>query len=158
VLPTNLYGVGDHYDLENSHVLPALLRKCHEAKARGDREIKLWGTGLPWREFLYADDLAEAIVLLLCDTKALASLTAPEVLPAINIGSGEEVRIRELAGLVAEAVGFSGSFVFDTSKPDGTPRKLLDSRRIAALGWKPRVPLREGIPNSLQDYLLRFDE
>jgi GDP-L-fucose synthase len=158
VLPTNVYGVNDHYDLENSHVLPALLRRCHEAKGRGDREVKLWGTGAPRREFLYADDLAEAIVLLLSDEKALGGLTAAEVLPAINIGSGEEVRIRDLAGVVAEAVGFSGSFVFDSSKPDGTPRKFLDSRRMTALGWKPRVPLREGIPRAHQDFHRRFGD
>ena len=153
VLPTNAYGINDNYDLENSHVLPALIRKCHEAKIKGAGQVTIWGTGMPRREFLYADDLAEACVFLLSNEKALASLTAPDMLPAINIGYGEDISIRELATLVAEVIGFNGDFNFDNSKPDGTPRKLLDVTRITKLGWKPKVSLREGIAKAYQALL-----
>jgi GDP-L-fucose synthase len=136
VMPTNLYGPNDNYDLANSHVLPALIRKAHEAKLRGDAEYVVWGSGTPRREFLYVDDLADACVHLMehgWDGEL------------VNIGTGEDVTIRELAETVMRVVGFEGRIVFDTSKPDGTPRKLLDVSRLAALGWRARTPLEEGI-------------
>lgn len=150
VMPTNLYGPNDHYDLQNSHVLPALIRKAHEAKERGDRELVVWGSGKPKREFLYVDDLAEACVFL------MGKQRGGEALPSlINIGCGEDMTIRELAETIMEVVGFRGAIRFDASKPDGTPRKLLDTARINALGWKPRTPLREGIAVSYEDFLSR---
>jgi GDP-L-fucose synthase len=136
VMPTNLYGPNDNYDLANSHVLPALLRKAHDAKLRGDQEYVVWGTGTPMREFLYVDDLADACVYLM-EQGYDGEL--------VNIGTGEDVTIRELAETVMDVVGFEGQIVFDTSKPDGTPRKLLDVNRLLGLGWKSRVNLREGI-------------
>ncbi|MGY0197638.1 GDP-L-fucose synthase [Leptothrix sp. BB-4] len=136
VMPTNLYGPNDNYDLANSHVLPALLRKAHEAKLRGDAEYVVWGTGTPMREFLYVDDLADACVHLM--------RTGYDG-PLVNIGTGTDVTIRELAETVMEIVGFQGRIVFDTSKPDGTPRKLLDVSRLASLGWRAKTSLRDGI-------------
>ncbi len=135
-MPTNLYGPHDNFDLHTSHVLPALIRKVHEAKKSGAREVVVWGTGTPRREFLHADDLADACVFL------LKNYESPEL---INIGSGTDVTIRELAELVCEILGFDGTLVFDPTKPDGTPRKLMDSSRLFSLGWKPKIPLREGI-------------
>jgi GDP-L-fucose synthase len=136
VMPTNLYGPEDNYDLANSHVLPALIRKAHEGRERGAEEIVVWGSGKPRREFLYVDDLADACVFL------MERDATPELL---NIGTGEDLTIAELAEMVMDAVGFRGRIVYDTSKPDGTPRKLLDVSRLAALGWRARTPLREGI-------------
>jgi GDP-L-fucose synthase len=136
VMPTNLYGPNDNYDLATSHVLPALLRKAHEAKQRGDAELVVWGSGTPRREFLYVDDLAEACVHL---------MELGYDGPLVNIGCGEDVSIRELAQTVIDVVGCRANIVFDSSKPDGTPRKLLDVSRLAALGWRARTPLREGI-------------
>ncbi|MEI6310437.1 MAG: GDP-L-fucose synthase [bacterium] len=138
-MPTNLYGPGDNYDLQTSHVLPALIRRFHEAKENGAEEVVLWGTGSPRREFLFVDDLAEACLFLL-DT-----YEDPRI---INVGTGEEQTIRELAEMVARIVGFKGRIAFDPSKPDGTPRKLLDVSRIQALGWKAKTPLQEGIAKS----------
>jgi GDP-L-fucose synthase len=136
VMPTNLYGPNDNYDLTNSHVLPALIRKAHEAKLRGDAELVVWGSGTPRREFLYVDDLADACVYLMeLDYSG----------PLVNIGTGSDVTIRELAETVMEVVGFGGRIVYDSSKPDGTPRKLLDVGRLATLGWKARTALRDGI-------------
>ena len=135
-MPTNLYGPNDNYDLASSHVLPALLRKAHEAKLRGDAEYVVWGSGTPRREFLYVDDLADACVHLM--QRGYDG-------PLVNIGTGEDVTIRELAETVMEIVGFDGRIVYDASKPDGTPRKLLDVSRLAALGWRARTALREGI-------------
>ena len=135
-MPTNLYGPGDNFDLEKSHVLPAMIRRMHEAKLTGAPSVTLWGTGEPRREFLHVDDLASAVVLL------LERYDDPRT---INVGVGEDVSIRELAELVREVVGYSGELQWDTAKPDGTPRKLLDVRRLLALGWSPRVPLRDGI-------------
>jgi GDP-L-fucose synthase len=135
-MPTNLYGPGDSFDLETSHVLPALIRRMHEAKVAGARTVTLWGTGTPRREFLHVDDLAAACVHL------LESYDEPE---PINVGTGEDVSIRDLATLVAEVVGYGGAIGWDTSKPDGTPRKLLDVSRINALGWRAETPLRQGI-------------
>ena len=135
-MPTNLYGPNDNFDLRTSHVLPALLRKVHEAKASGARSVSVWGTGTPRREFLHVDDLADACLFL------LKNYDSPEI---VNIGCGEDVSIRELAETIRETLGFDGDLVFDTSKPDGTPRKLLNIEKIRSLGWTPRIPLREGI-------------
>ena len=147
VMPTNLYGPNDNYDLANSHVLPALIRKAHEAKQRGDRELMVWGTGTPMREFLYADDLADACVFLM--EKGYDG-------PLVNIGTGSDVTIRELAEAVVEVVGFAGSLTFDPSKPDGTPRKLMDVSRLHGLGWRAHTPLKEGIALAYQDFLRRY--
>jgi GDP-L-fucose synthase len=136
VMPTNLYGPNDNYDLATSHVLPALLRKAHEARARGERSLSVWGTGTPRREFLYVDDLADACVHL---------MNIGYDGPLVNIGTGEDVTIRELAETIKKVVGFDGELVFDASKPDGTPRKLLDVSRAAALGWRAQVALADGI-------------
>ncbi len=135
-MPTNLYGPGDNFDLQNSHVLPALLRKVHEAKARGEASVPVWGTGTPRREFLHVDDLANACRFL------LETYDAPEI---VNVGCGEDVSIRELAELVRETVGFTGELAFDPTQPDGTPRKLLDISRLKNLGWAPRIALRDGL-------------
>ena len=144
VMPTNLYGINDNYDLNNSHVLPALIRKAHEAKQRGDRELVVWGTGTPMREFLYADDLADACVHLM--EKGYDG-------PLVNIGTGTDVTIRELAETVVDVIGFQGDLTFDTSKPDGTPRKLMDVSRLTGLGWKASTTLRDGIALAYQDFL-----
>jgi GDP-L-fucose synthase len=148
-MPCNLYGTGDNFSLENSHVLPALIRKMHEAKLRGDASLRLWGTGTPLREFLHADDLAEACVLLLERYSQAGH---------INVGSGEELSIRQLADLIAQVVGFTGRLEFDPSMPDGTPRKLMDVSRIRALGWKPRIALTEGIRGAYAWYLAHSAE
>ncbi len=154
VMPTNLYGPGDNYDLENSHVLPALIRKMHEAKVRGEAEVVIWGTGTPRREFLYSDDLAEACLFLAgLDDARFDALLADGAFPLVNVGVGEDLTIRELAELAAGVVGFEGRLVQDTGKPDGTPRKLLDTGRLTALGWRPRVTLREGIARAYADFL-----
>jgi GDP-L-fucose synthase len=155
-MPTNLYGPGDNYDLANSHVLPALIRKMLEAKERNDAEVIVWGTGTPRREFLYSDDMADACVALM----RLPEAKFDEVLtryqpPLINVGCGEDVTIRELAETAASVVGFAGKLVFDTTKPDGTPRKLMDVSRMFELGWRPKTSLREGIGKALVDYLAR---
>jgi len=136
LMPTNLYGPGDNFDLQNSHVLPALIRRFHEAKVRGDESVTIWGTGTPRREFLHVDDLADAVLYLLRSYEAEA---------IVNIGWGEDVTIRELAELVMSAIGYSGRLVFDANKPDGTPRKLLDVSRLTSLGWQARIPLKSGI-------------
>jgi GDP-L-fucose synthase len=148
-MPCNLYGTGDNFSLENSHVLPAMIRKMHEAKLRGDASLRLWGTGTPLREFLHADDLAEACVLL------LERYSQPG---HINVGSGEELSIRQLAEMVAQVVGFTGRLEFDPSMPDGTPRKLMDVSRIRALGWKHRITLAEGIRSAYAWYLAHSAE
>jgi len=158
-MPTNLYGPGDSYDLAHSHVLPALIRKIHEARRRGERQVTIWGSGRPRREFLYSDDMAEACVhLMRLPEEAFGRVVAPERAPLVNIGAGSDLPIAELAALVAEVVGFRGEFVYDASKPDGTPRKLMDSSRMAALGWKPRVGLREGIALAYEDFRRRFSQ
>lgn len=148
-MPCNLYGTGDNFSLEHSHVLPALIRKMHEAKLRGDASLRLWGTGTPLREFLHADDLAEACVLLLERYSQAGH---------INVGSGEELSVRQLAELVAQTVGFTGRLEFDPSMPDGTPRKLMDVSRIRALGWRPRISLPEGIRGAYAWYLANSAE
>jgi GDP-L-fucose synthase len=144
VMPTNLYGANDSFDLETSHVLPALLRKAHEAKTRNENKLIVWGTGKPRREFLHVDDLASACLLL------LEKYDSPEI---INIGCGEDITIRELAELICDVVGFEGELVWDATKPDGTPRKLLDISKIRALGWQPTIPLRQGIAQTYEWFL-----
>ena len=148
-MPCNLYGTGDNFSLEHSHVLPAIIRKMHEAKLRGDASLRLWGTGTPLREFLHADDLAEACVLLLERYSQAGH---------INVGSGEELSIRQLAEQIAQVVGFTGRLEFDPSMPDGTPRKLMDVSRIRALGWKHRITLTEGIRGAYAWYLAHSAE
>jgi len=155
-MPTNLYGPGDSYDLNNSHVLPALIRKMHEAMKGGSEEVVIWGTGTPLREFLYSEDMAEACVYLLELAPAqFAQLVTDAHPPLVNIGYGEDLSIAELARAVASVVGFRGRLRFDTSKPDGTRRKLLDSGRINALGWKPRTRMEAGIALAYRDFLER---
>ena len=145
-MPTNMYGPNDNYDLQSSHVLPALIRKFHEAKVNRSTTVNCWGTGTPLREFLYADDLASACVFL------MQHYSEEQF---INVGSGSEITIRDLSELVKRIVGFSGEIIWDTSKPDGTPRKLMDSSRLFALGWKPRVDLATGIRLAYEDFLSR---
>ena len=145
-MPTNLYGPGDNFDLANSHVLPALIRKTAEAKAAGAGQLVVWGTGTPRRELLYSDDLAEACVFLLnLDEATYSTLLTEDAPPLINIGTGEDVTIRELAETVARVLGYGGELVFDTTKPDGTPRKLMDVTRLHGLGWHHRTELEQGI-------------
>jgi GDP-L-fucose synthase len=143
-MPTNLYGPNDNFDLHTSHVLPALIRKVHEAKKDGVQEVSVWGSGTPRREFLHVDDLADACFFL------LENYDSPEI---VNIGCGEDVSIRELAETVCEVLGFEGSLVFDTSKPDGTPRKLMHVGRLLDLGWKPRIALKDGIRDAYDWFL-----
>ena len=143
-MPTNLYGPNDNFDLHTSHVLPALIRKVHEAKKDGAKEVSVWGSGTPRREFLHVDDLADACFFL------LENYDSPEI---VNIGCGEDVSIRELAETVCEVLGFEGSLVFDSSKPDGTPRKLMHVGRLLALGWKPRIGLKDGIRDAYDWFL-----
>ena len=159
VMPTNLYGPGDNYDLQTSHVLPALIRKAHEAKMRGDRSITVWGTGTPRREFLYSDDLADACLFLMGEAGKTEALFNDHEPPLVNIGCGEDVTIAELAGMVAEAVGFEGEIVFDAGKPDGTPQKLLEVSKLSGMGWRSSVALQEGIGLAYGDFLggLRSD-
>ena len=146
-MPTNLYGPNDNFDLETSHVLAALLRKAHEAKTRNDRKLVVWGTGKPRREFLHVDDLAAACLLL------LEKYDSPE---SINVGCGEDISIGELAELICEIVGFDGQLAWDTTKPDGTPRKLLDVSKIRALGWRPAITLRDGIKGTYDWFVANF--
>ena len=156
-MPTNLYGPGDRYDLQGSHVIPALVRKCHEAKVAGEKEVVIWGTGSPLREFLYSDDAADAFkhLLSLPDAAFGRACGDAEHPPLVNVGSGIELSIRELAHKVCEAVGFEGSLRFDSGKPDGTPRKLLDVSRLASLGWKASTPLMAGLRQAYADFLAR---
>lgn len=144
VMPTNLYGIGDNYDLQNSHVLPALIRKMHTAKIQGDATVTIWGSGTPKREFLYADDLADACCFL------MQQYNEKEL---INIGTGEDISIADLAHLVKKLVGFNGELVFDTTKPDGTPRKLLSVHKLHQLGWQHTTLLEDGIAKAYQDFL-----
>jgi GDP-L-fucose synthase len=145
-MPTNLYGPGDNYNLETSHVLPALIRKVYEAKRAGSGEVVVWGTGKPLREFLFSDDFADACVhLMTLDDESYEALLSDAFPPLINVGYGSDVSIRELAETVCRVLGFQGNLVFDASKPDGTPRKLMDSSRLRSLGWQPKVDLETGI-------------
>jgi GDP-L-fucose synthase len=144
LMPTNLYGPGDNFDLQNSHVLPALLRKFHEAASNGQREVTIWGSGAPRREFLHVDDLADAAVFL------MKNYDSEEI---VNVGTGCDLTIRELAEMVRRITDYRGSVVFDSSKPDGTPRKLLDVSRLRSLGWQPRIPLEQGIRDTYSWYV-----
>ena len=150
VMPTNLYGLGDNYDLQNSHVMPALIRKMHEAKTRGDAQVSVWGSGTPRREFLYGDDMADACVFL------MENRDAKDTGEFVNIGVGEDTTIRELAEQVAKVVGFHGELVFDSSKPDGTPQKLLDVTHLNKLGWRAKTAMDEGIGKAYQDFRQRY--
>ena len=153
VMPTNLYGPGDNYHPENSHVIPALIRRFHEAKESGAAEVVIWGTGKPRREFLYVDDMAEACVHVMgLDRAAYAANTQP-MLSHINVGTGVDLPIAELAALVAKTVGYAGRIAYDPSKPDGTPRKLMHVGRLTALGWAPKVGLAEGLALAYRDFL-----
>ena len=156
-MPTNLFGQGDSYDLENSHVLPALMRKIHAAKQAGEKQVSIWGSGKPRREFLYSDDMASACVhLMRLPDAAFDQLVAPAQAPLINVGAGKDITIGELATLIADVVGYRGKFTYDGSKPDGTPQKLLDISRIDALGWKPTIALRKGVELAYQDFQRNF--
>lgn len=156
-MPTNLYGPNDNYDLNNSHVLPALIRKMHEAKLSNAKEVVVWGTGTPKREFLYSEDMADACIFLLEQSEEkLASLFNEALPPLVNIGCGEDLTIKELAEMVAEVVGFKGGLTFDTTKPDGTMRKVMDVSRINRLGWKRSMLLQDGIKLSYQDMLSKI--
>ena len=154
-MPTNLYGPNDNYDPNYSHVVPALIRKMHEAKTIGADEVVIWGTGQPRREFLYSDDAADACIFLMnLDDANLANITSSDdTWPIVNIGCGEDLTIRELSELVAEVIGFKNRIVYDHSKPDGTPRKLLDISRLRSVGWAPRIPLREGLALAYESFL-----
>jgi GDP-L-fucose synthase len=157
VMPTNLYGPGDNYHPENSHVIPALIRRFHEAKMRGDREVVVWGTGTPRREFLYSDDMADACVFLMSLQNSefihiLGSERNNEEPPLVNIGVGEDITIRELAESIRDVVGYRGGIVFDSSKPDGTPRKLTDVSRIHAMGWCAKTAMRAGLSHTYKSY------
>jgi GDP-L-fucose synthase len=153
-MPTNLYGRGDNYDLESSHVLPALIRKIHEAKSAESSQVVLWGTGTPRREFLHADDLARALVFLAeLDDARFAELTDPAKCPLINVGTGVDLTIRELAETISQVIGYRGSFVYDSTKPDGTMRKVMDVSRIRDLGWAPRMELKDGLAAAYDDFL-----
>lgn len=153
-MPTNLYGPGDNYDLRTSHVLPAMIRKFHEAKVRGDVEVPLWGTGAPRREFLCSDDMAEACVhLMALPAETIAPMLDASAPPLVNVGCGSDLSIRELSEVVRSVVGGDAKVRWDTSKPDGTPQKLLDTTKLARLGWRPRIELREGIRRAYDDFL-----
>ncbi len=157
-MPTNLYGKGDNYDLETSHVLPALIRKMTEAKEQESQSVTIWGTGEPRREFMLSDDMADACLFLMrleddqFDSLIFNSSIKEDRAPLINIGCGRDITIRELAETIAQIVGFSGKLIFDTTKPDGTPRKLLDISRLKALGWNRAIPLRIGLEQTCRDY------
>jgi len=157
-MPTNLYGPGDNYDLENSHVIPALIRKVHEAKERGEKQVVIWGTGTARREFLYSDDAADACIFLmnLPDEHSQALMGKAQSPPLINVGVGKDLTIQELVERISALVGFKGKFVYDKSRSDGAPRKLLDVTRLNALGWKPKIDLSEGLRLAYADYVGRL--
>jgi len=162
VMPTNMYGPGDNYHLENSHVIPAMIRKFHEAKTNQQSTVTIWGTGTPKREFLYSDDMAEACIFVMTLPEEqfkplLASERNNGLPPLLNLGSGSDLSIAELAKLVKEVVGFNGSIILDTTKSDGTMRKLMDSSRLNQLGWNVRMSLRDGLMNAYQDFKIKED-
>ena len=152
-MPTNLYGPGDNYHPENSHVIPGLIRRFHEAKASGASSVVIWGTGAPKREFLYVDDMAEASVHVMELDGAIYAASTQPMQSHINVGTGEDMTIRELAQLIGKVVGFTGHIEYDASKPDGAPRKLMDVGRLRALGWKARTGLEEGLTLAYRDFL-----
>jgi GDP-L-fucose synthase len=153
VMPTNLYGAGDNYHPENSHVIPALIRRFHEAKMNNAPEVVIWGSGSPMREFLYVDDMAAASVYVMNLDKRIYDQQTEPMLSHINVGFGSDVTIKALAQGVSEVVGYQGLIGFDPTKPDGTPRKLMDSGRLNSLGWKAQVNLKDGLTRAYQDYL-----
>lgn len=157
VMPTNLYGVGDNYHPENSHVIPALIRRFHEAKMNNAPEVVIWGSGSPMREFLYVDDMAAASVYVMNLDKTIYDQHTEPMLSHINVGFGSDVTIKELAQSISEVLGYQGSISFDTSKPDGTARKLMDSGRLNSLGWQAQVNLKEGLHQAYQDYLVNSE-
>lgn len=157
VMPTNLYGPGDNFHPANSHVMPAMMRRFHEAVREGRDEVVVWGTGTPRREFLHVDDMAEASLFVMNLDRAVYEANTQPMLSHINVGTGEDVSIRELAELLAEVTGFKGRLVFDTTKPDGTPRKLMDVSRLAAMGWRARTGLRDGIEETYRWFLQNAD-
>lgn len=156
VMPTNLYGPGDNYHPENSHVIPAMIRRFHEARVCGSKEVMIWGTGTPRREFLYVEDMAQACLHVMDLNKETYRSCTDPMLSHINIGSGDDLSIAELAMTIREVVGFSGHIEFDATKPDGTPRKLMDVSRLHSFGWAPRVGLREGLSLAYQDFLAQL--
>jgi len=158
VMPTNLYGPGDNYHPENSHVIPALLRRFHEAKVNGAPEVVIWGSGKPMREFLYVDDMAAASVYVMNLEHSIYAAHTDPMHSHINVGTGQDVTIADLARLVGETVGYQGEIVFDSSKPDGTPRKLLDVSKLSALGWRASTPLAEGLQRAYAAYLAEHHE
>ena len=149
IMPTNLFGYNDNYHLETSHVLPALIRKFHEAKIKGEKKVVMWGSGTPEREFLFSDDLADACVFLMNNYNEKTFL---------NVGAGKDISIKDLAELIKDIVGYEGKIVLDSSKPDGTPKKLMDSSRLFELGWQPKITLREGIEFTYADFVKNYDE
>lgn len=153
LMPTNLYGPGDNYHPENSHVVPALLRRFHEAKLRGETVVDIWGTGMPRREFLFVDDLAQASLFAMNIERHVYEEHTEPMRSHLNVGFGEDVSIADLAELISEVVGFEGTTRFDTTRPDGAPRKLMDSSRLRKLGWTPSVPLRDGLARAYRDFL-----
>lgn len=154
MMPTNMYGPGDNYHPENSHVLPALIRRFHEAKLKAEPSVVVWGSGKPRREFMYSSDLGDAILFLLdMPDERFAALTHPDSTPLINVGVGEDVSIQEVAELVKATVGYQGELKLDATKPDGTPRKLMDVSRLAALGWKAKTPLDVGLTQAYEDFV-----
>lgn len=153
VMPTNLYGPGDNYHPENSHVIPALIRRFHEAKISNAPEVIIWGTGTPRREFLYVDDMASASVFVMNLEKSIYDQKAPEMQSHLNVGCGVDITIRELANTIAKELSYSGVIRFDTSKPDGSPRKLMDSDRLISLGWRPNIGLEEGVKKAYASYI-----
>lgn len=153
VMPTNLYGPGDNFHAENAHVLPALLRRFHEAKVAGDKEVSIWGTGTPMREFCHVDDMAEASLFVMGLNRANYEANTEPMLSHINVGTGRDVSIGELAEIIAEVVGFDGEISFDSSKPDGTARKLMDVSRLAHMGWRAKIELRDGIAGTYAWFL-----
>lgn len=157
VMPTNLYGPGDNFHPENSHVMPALIRRFHEAVESGAEEVVIWGTGTPWREFLHVDDMAEASLFVFDLDKETYEANTQPMLSHINVGFGEDVRIAELAQRIAVVTGFKGRVVFDTSKPDGTMRKLMDSSRLNAMGWRPRIKLPEGLSETYRWFIDHYE-
>jgi GDP-L-fucose synthase len=152
-MPTNLYGPGDNYHPENSHVVPALIRRFHEAKESNEERVVVWGTGSPRREFLYVDDMAEASVHIMELDKASYAVNTQPMLSHINVGCGQDLMIRELATMIGKTVGYQGHIEFDPSKPDGTPRKLMDVGRLLSLGWRPRISLEAGLALAYQDFV-----
>lgn len=156
VMPTNLYGPGDNYHPENSHVIPALIRRFHEAKASNAPSVAIWGTGTPMREFLYVDDMAAACLHIMSLDKAIYDQQTQPMLSHINVGFGGDISISDAAITIAQVVGYHGQITFDTSRPDGTPRKLMDSTRLNRLGWKPQVSLRQGLELAYQDFMENY--